>query len=106
MGLPLSLLSWRSIHEVFHRKSLIRCAGHPVRVQWKGPHPQRLKSPSPMMANETIAHVPRAKFEEMSWNNVQRQENESVQMVGQKYRHVVRSLPWPSRNTVQIQRHH
>src|SRR6266702_3641280 len=106
MCLPPSLLSWCSIHEAFHRKSLRRCAGHPVRVQWKGPHPQRLKLPSPMMANETIAHVPRVKFEEMSWNNVQKRENESVQMVGQKDRHVEHSLPWPSRNAVRTQRHH
>src|SRR6266702_4024808 len=102
MGLPLSLLSWRSIHELFHRKILIRCAGHPVRVQWKGPYPQRLKSPSPMMANETTARVPRVAFEEMSRNNVQRQENQSAQMVEQIDRHVERSLPWPFRNTAQI----
>src|SRR6266702_5298736 len=99
MGLPLSLPSWRSIYELFDRKSLRRCAGHPVRVQWKRPD-QLLKSPSPMMANETTAHVPRVRFEEMGWNNVQRQENVTAQMVEQKDRHVVHSLPWPSRNTV------
>src|SRR6266702_71329 len=106
MGPPLSLLSWRSTHELFDRPSLRRCAGHLVRVQWKGLHPQRLKSPSPMMANETIAHVPCPGFEEMSSNNVQRQENESAQMVEQKDRRVKHSLPWPSRNTAQMQRHH
>src|SRR6266702_5293153 len=100
MGPPLSLLSWRSTHELFDRPSLRRCAGHPVRVQWKGPDPQRLKSPSPMMANVTIAHVPRVTFEKMNWNNVQRQENQSAQMVEQKHRHVEHSLPWPFRNTV------
>src|SRR6266702_119945 len=106
MGLPLSPPSRRSTHELFHRPSLRRCAGHPMRVQWKGLYPQRLKLPSPMMANETIAHVPRVTFEEMSQNNVQRQENESAQMVEQKGRHVEHSLPWPSRNAVQTQRHH
>src|SRR6266702_1040219 len=106
MDLPQPLLSWRSTHEFFHRKSLRRCAGHPVRVQWKRPHLQRLKSPSPMMANETVAHVPRVTFEKMSWNNVQRQENCSAQMVEQKDRHVVHSLPWPLRNTAQTQKHH
>src|SRR6266702_2886124 len=107
MGPPSSLPSWRSTHELFHRKSLRRYAGHLVRVQWNGPSSARhLKSPSPMMANETISHVPRVGFEEMSWNNVQRPENESVQMVEQKDRHVEHSLPWPSRNTAQTQRHH
>src|SRR6266702_636480 len=106
MGQPLSLPSWRSTHELFQRKSLRRCAGHLVRLQWKGLYGQRLKSPSPMMANETIAHVPRVGFEEMCWNNVQRQENESAQMVVQLDRHVEHSLPWPSRNTAQTQRHH
>src|SRR6266702_4535355 len=106
MGLPLSLPWWRSTHELFHPSSLRRCAGHPVRVQWKGPHPQRLKSPSPMTANETIAHVPRVTFEEMSWNNVQRQENQSAQMVEQKDTHVEHSLPSPSRSIVQTQTHH
>src|SRR6266702_2597407 len=106
MGLPLSLPSWRSTHELFHRSSLRRCAGHPVRVQWTRPDPRRLESPSPMMANETIAHVPRVRYEEMSWNNVQRQENQSAQMVEQKDRHVGHSSPWPSRNTVQIQTRH
>src|SRR6266702_770377 len=106
MDLPQSLPSWRSTHELFHQKSLRRCAGHLVRVQWNGPCPRHLKSPSPTMASETIAHVPRVGFEEMSWNNVRRQENESVQMVGQKDRHEEHSLPWPSRNTVQIRRHH
>src|SRR6266702_1820753 len=105
-GLPLFLRLWRSTHELFHRKSLRRCAGHLVRVQWNRPCPQRLKSPSPMMANETIAHVPRVTFEETSWNNVQRQENELAQMVEQKDRHVEHSLPWLSRNTVQRQRRH
>src|SRR6266702_1566215 len=100
MGLPLSLPSWRSTHELFHRLSLRRCAGHPVRVQWNGPRPQRLRSPSPTLANETIAHVPRVRFEETRLNNVQRQENESAQMVKQKDRHVEHSLPWPSRNAV------
>src|SRR6266702_3935232 len=100
MGLPLSLPWWRSTYELFHLPSLRRCAGHPVRVQWKGPHPQRLKSPSPKMANETIAHVPHIIFEEISSNNVQRQENESAQMVEQKDRNVEHSLPWPSRNIV------
>src|SRR6266702_2620488 len=106
MGLPQSLPSWRSTHEFFRRKSLRQCAGHLVRVKWKGPCPRHLKPPSPMMANGTIAHVPRVGFEEMSWNNVQRPENESVQMVEQKDRHVEHSLPWPSRNTAQIRRHH
>src|SRR6266571_7849129 len=100
MGLPLSLPWWRSTHELFYRKSLRRCAGHPVRVQRKGPHSRRLGSPSPMMANETIAHVPRVTFEKMNWNNVQRQENQSAQMVKRKNRHVEHSLPWPFRNTV------
>src|SRR6266702_8373599 len=106
MGLPPSLPSWRSTHELFHRKSLRRCAGHLVRVQWKGPSPRHLKSPSPVMAIETIAHVPRVAFDEISSNNVQRPENESVQMVEQKDRHVEHSLPWPSRNTAQRWRHH
>src|SRR6266702_4488219 len=106
MGLLLSLPSWRSTHESFDRTSLRRCVGHLVRVQWKGPSPRHLKSPSPMMTNQTNAHVPRAGFEEMSWNNVQRQENESAQMVEQKGRHVEHSLQWPSRNTAQTQRHH
>src|SRR6266702_2227108 len=79
MCLPLSLLSWRSTHELFHRASLRRCAGHLVRVQWNRRCLQRLKSPSPMMANETIAKVPRVTFEEKCWNNVQRQENKSAQ---------------------------
>src|SRR6266702_316902 len=106
MGLPYSLLSWRSTHELFDRESLRRCAGHLVRVQWNGPRPQRLKSPSPMIANETIAHVRRVTFEEMSWSNVQRRENESAQMVEQKDRYVEHSLPWLSRNTVRTQRRH
>src|SRR6266702_1290803 len=106
MDLPLSLPSWRSTYELFDRPSLRRCVGHLVRVQWKRPHPQRLKSPTPMMANETIAHVPRATFEEMCWNNVQRQENESAQMVRWRDRHGEHSLPWRSRNTVQMQRRH
>src|SRR6266571_1978991 len=106
MSLPLSLPSWRSTHELFHRTSLRRCADLLVRVQWKGPHPQQLISPSPMMANETIAHVPCVEFEEMSSNNVQRQENESAQMVEQKDRHVEHSLPRPFQNTSQTQRHH
>src|SRR6266571_8828926 len=101
MGLPPSLPSWHSTHELFDRKSLRRCAGHLVRVQWKRPRPRHLKSPSPMMANETIAHVPPVRFEETSWNNVQRQENELAQTVEQKDRHVEHSLLWPSRNTVQ-----
>src|SRR6266702_1904909 len=105
MGLPPSFPSWHSTHELFDRPSLRRCAGHLVRVQWKGPRPRHLKSPSPMMANESISHVPRVGFEEMSWNNVQRPENGSVQMVEQKDRHVEHSLPWPSRNTVQKRRH-
>src|SRR6266702_2384355 len=104
MGLPSSLPSWRSTHELFHLKSLRRSAGHLVRVQWDSP--RHLKSPSPMMANETISHVPRVAFEGMSWNNVQRPENESAQMVEQKDRHVEHSLPWPSQNTVRTQRHH
>src|SRR6266702_3044676 len=78
-GLPLFLRLWRSTHELFHPPSLRRCAGHLVRVQWNRPCPQRLKSPSPMMANETIVHVPPVTFEEMCWNNVQRQENKSAQ---------------------------
>src|SRR6266702_2763497 len=102
MGLHLSLPSWHSTHEFFHRPSLRRCAGHPVRVQWKGHHPQRLKSPSPMMANEIIAHVPRVRFEEISSNNVQIQENESAQMIEQRDRYVEHSLPWSSRNIVYI----
>ncbi len=59
-----------------------------------------------MMVNETIAHVPRVRSEGMSWNNVQRQENELAQMVEQKDRHVEHSLLRASRNTVQTQRHH
>src|SRR6266702_2949859 len=106
MGLPPSLPSWRSTHELFHHLSLRQCAGHLVRVQWKRPCPRHLESPSPMMANETIAHVSCVRFEEMSWNNVQRPENESAQMVEQKGRHVEHSLLWPSRNTAQTQRHH
>src|SRR6266571_5346160 len=106
MGLPTSLPSWRSTNELFdrpseRRPSLRRCAGHLVRVQWKGSRPRHLKSPSPMMAIETIAHIPRVAFDEISSNNVQRPENESVQMVEQKDRHVEHSLPWPSRNTAQ-----
>ena len=106
MGLPPSLPSWRSTHELCHLASLRRCAGHLVRLQWKGPCPRHLKSPSPMMANETIAHVRRVGFEEMSQNIVQRQENELAQMVEQKDRYVEHSLLWPSRNTVQTRRHH
>src|SRR6266702_1664692 len=106
MGLLPFLLSWRSTHELFDRANLRRSAGQLVRVQWKGPCPRHLESPSPMMANQTIARVPRVGFEEMSWNNVQRQENESEQMVKQKDRHVEHFLPWPSRNTAQTQRHH
>src|SRR6266702_2867093 len=105
MGLSLSLPSWLSIHELPDRASLRRCAGHLVRVQWRGPYPQHLKSPSPMMAKATIVHVPDVGFGEMSWNNAQRQENKSAQMVGQKDKHVEHFLPWPSRNTVQTQRH-
>src|SRR6266702_894079 len=105
MGPRLSLLSWRSTHGLFHRTSLRRCAGHLVRVQWKGPLPQRFESPSLTMASEAIARVPRVGFEEMSPNNVQRQEIESAQMVEQKDRRVEHSLPWPSRNTAQTQRH-
>src|SRR6266702_2407668 len=100
MGLPMSLPSRRATHELFDPPSLRRCAGHLVRVQRKGHRPQRLKSPTLMMANKTIAHVPRVRFEEMNWNNVQRQENQSAQMVEPKYRHVVRSLPCAPRNTV------
>src|SRR6266702_2214384 len=100
MGLLLSLPSWRSRHELFDRKSLRRCAGHLVRVQRNRHCPQRLRSPTPMMANQTIARVQRVTFQEMNSNNVQRQENQSAQMVEQKDRHVVRSLPWPPRNTV------
>src|SRR6266702_4365189 len=106
MGLPLPLPSWRYTHELFDRSSLRRCAGHLVTVRWNGPCPQRLKLPFPMMANEPIAHDPRVRFEEMSWNNVQRQENESAQMVEQRDRHVEHSLPSLSRNTVQRQRRH
>src|SRR6266702_4405197 len=106
MGLLLFLLLWRSTHELFHRKSLRRCAGHLVRVQWNRPCPQRLKSPSPMMANATIAHVPRVRFEEMCWKTVHRQENELAQMVEQRDRHVGHSLIWLSQNTVQRQRRH
>src|SRR6266702_3267713 len=99
-------MSWRSTHEWFDRPSLRRCAGHLVRVQWNRHCPHRLRSPSPMMASETIAHVPSVAFEEMSLNNVQRQENESAQMVEQKDRYVEHSLPWLSRNIVQRQRRH
>ena len=106
MGLLPSLPSWRSTHEVFDRASLRRCAGHLVRAQWKGHRSRHLKSSSPMLANETIAHVPRVGFEEMICSNVQRPENESVQMVELKDKHVEHSLPWPSRNTVQTRRHH
>src|SRR6266702_723762 len=106
MGLPLPLLSWHSTHEFFHRKSLRRSAGHPTRPQWNTPDLQHLKSPSLMTANETIAHVPRAGYEEMSWNNAQKQANSSARMVEQKGRHVVHSLPWPSRNTAQTYRRH
>src|SRR6266702_1301022 len=106
MGLPLFLPLRRSTLELIDRPSPRRCAGHLARVPQKGPHPQRLKSPSPMAANEIISHVPRVGFEEMSWNNVQRQWNEPAQMVEQKDRHVVHSLPWLSRNTAQMQRHH
>ncbi len=48
-----------------------------------------------MMANQTIVHVQRVRFEEMNWNNVQRQENQSAQMVEQKDRHVVHFLLSP-----------
>src|SRR6266702_5823499 len=105
MGLPSSLPSRRPTHELFDLSSLRRCAGHLVRVPWKGPRPRHLKSPSPMTANETIAHVPRVVFEKMSWNNVQRQGNEWAQMVERKDRHVEHSLPWLSRNTAQTQKH-
>src|SRR6266571_4994581 len=101
MGLPPCLQSWRSTHELFDRKSLRPSAGHPTRRQWNSPDLHHLKSPSPMMANETISHVPRAGYEEMSWNNAQKQVNPLAQMVEQKGRHVVHSLPWPSRNTAQ-----
>src|SRR6266702_2264351 len=106
MDLSLSLPSWRSTHELFDRLSLRLCAGHLVRMQRNRLCPQRLKQPTPMMANEIIAHVPRVRFEEMNWNNVQRQGNESAQMVEQKDRHVVRSLPSPPRNTVRTRRYH
>ena len=58
------------------------------------------------MANETIAHIPYAECEEMSWNNAQKQENSLVQMAVQTDTHVVHSLLWPSQNTAQTQRHH
>src|SRR6266702_8527072 len=106
MGLPYSLPSWRSTHGLSHRLSLRQCAGHLMRVRWNGPCPQRLKSPTPMMASGTITHVSRVRFEETSWNNVQRRENESAQMVERKDRHVEHSLRWPSRNIVQTRRHH
>src|SRR6266702_8699977 len=106
MGLPPSLTSSRSTHELFHRASLRRCAGYLVRVQWNGRYLHHLESPSPTMANETIAHVPHVGFEEMSWNNAQRQENKPAQMVKQKDRYVGHFLPCSSRNTVQTQRHH
>src|SRR6266702_3101543 len=32
MGLPLSLQSWHSTHELFDRSSLRRCAGHLARM--------------------------------------------------------------------------
>src|SRR6266702_200939 len=101
MGLSPCLQSWHSTHELFHRKCLRRFAGHPARVQWNTPHLRHSKLPSPMMANETTAQVPRVRYEEMSWNNAQKQWNSSAQMVEQKDRHVVHSLPWPSRNTAQ-----
>src|SRR6266702_1241568 len=103
MGLPPCLPSWCSTHELFDRTSLRRSAGHPARMQWNRPDFQHLKSPSPMMANETIVHVPPAGYEEMSWNNAQKQGSSLAQMVEQKDRHVVYSWPWPSRNTAQIQ---
>src|SRR6266702_5190023 len=106
MNLPPSLPSWRSTYELFHRASLRRCADHLVRVQRNRHCHHRLISPSPMMANQTIAHVPRVRLEEMNWNNMKRQENQTVQMVEQKDRCVVRSLPWPPRNTVQTRRYH
>src|SRR6266702_2046588 len=106
MDLPLSLPWWRSTHELFDRKSPRRCAGHLVRKQRIRHRPQRLKSPTPMVANETTAHVPRVRLEEMNRNNVQRQENESAQKVEQKCRHVVRSSPCPPRNTVRTRRYH
>src|SRR6266702_4142506 len=105
MGLPPSLPSWRSTHELFDLKSLRRCAGHLTRVRWTRPRPRHLKSPSPMMANQTTSHVPSAAFGEMTSNNVQRPKNQSVQMVEQKDRYVEHSLPLPSRNTAQTQRH-
>src|SRR6266702_1580454 len=106
MGLPPSLPWWRSTHELFHLPNLRRCAGHLVRVQWKGSCPRHSESPSRMMANETIAHVPRVGFEEIIRNSVYRLKKESAQKVEQKDRHVERSLPWPSRNTAQTRRHH
>src|SRR6266702_3810419 len=106
MSLPLFLRSWRSTHELSHRPSLRRCAGHLVREQRIRHRPQRLKSPTPMVANETTAHVSRVRLEEMHRNNVQRQENESAQKVEQKCRHVVRSSPCPPRNTVRTRRYH
>src|SRR6266702_1023579 len=106
MGLPLSLLSWRSTHQLFHRKSLRRCVVHLARMQWNESSSCRLKSLTPMMASEIIAHVPPVTFDQMSSNNVQKQENQSAQTVVQKDTHVEHSLPWPSRNIVQTQRHH
>src|SRR6266702_4119536 len=106
MDLPPSLLSWRSTHQLFHRKSLRRSAVHLARIQWKKSCSCRLKSLTPMMANEIIAHVPRVTFDQMSSNNVQKQQNQSAQTVVQKDTHVEHSLPWPSRNIVQTQRHH
>src|SRR6266702_1660489 len=106
MGLPLSLLSWRSTHELFHRKSLRRSAVHLARIQWNKSCSRRLKSLTPMMPSEIIAHVPRVTFDQMSSNNVQKQENQSAQTVVQKDTHVGHSWPWPSRNIVQTRRYH
>src|SRR6266403_2903719 len=105
MGLTLTLLSRHSKHELFHRKSLRRCGGHRVRMRRIGHCSQHLKSPSHMMANEIIVHVPHVAFDEMSQNIAWRQENKLAKMVEQKGKHVGHFLPWPSRNTAQILNH-
>jgi hypothetical protein len=55
--------------------------------------PRSLKSPSLMMANETIVHVPRVGFEGKRWSNAWRQESKSAQMVERKDRYVGHFLP-------------
>src|SRR5882762_4608270 len=81
--LSLLLPLWHPTQQFYDWKGLRQCACHLVREKLNRQWSLHLILPSRMTANETTVHVPDGGSEEISRNNVQRQENSWAQMVEQ-----------------------